>query len=93
MIFPPFSSHCFFNCVKDILSLGIIKIVIIFSVDATKCQSMGKMVNDVPSPYVNARMKRVHCENETSICLFAVKEISEGTEIRLAQLNLVSCFR
>ena len=54
-----------------------------FSIDATKdTTSLGRMVNDSPNDFANAKMKRVICETDAHLCLFAINEIKAGTEIR-----------
>ena len=54
-----------------------------FSIDATKSEnSLGCMANDSPADFANAKMKRVVCETEVHLCLFAIAEIKIGTEIR-----------
>ena len=64
--------------VKSIYYLKFI--LFLFSVDATFSTRIGKYINDSCKP--NCRVKPVKCCNGTFICLFALTEIANGTEIR-----------
>ncbi|XP_065673105.1 uncharacterized protein LOC124805852 isoform X2 [Hydra vulgaris] len=68
---------CFiYNGIKDIYGKSV-------CIDATNQLSfMGCMVNDSPSIYANAKMKRIVESNYVSLCLFTTKTIDVGTELR-----------
>ncbi|XP_065681675.1 uncharacterized protein LOC124811063 isoform X2 [Hydra vulgaris] len=68
---------CFiYNGIKDIYGKSV-------CIDATNQLSfMGCMVNDSPSIYANAKMKRIVESSHVSLCLFATKTIDVGTELR-----------
>lgn len=53
-----------------------------FSLDATNIHCMGKMVNDSPEMFANAKMKKVIINENIHLCLYAIKDINKGTEIR-----------
>ena len=54
-----------------------------YSIDATKTKkSLGRIVIDSPMHYANARMKRIVINQQVHLCLFAIRTISKGTEIR-----------
>ena len=50
------------------------------SIDGTFAEQLGRFVND--SVYGNAVMKRVSVDGQTRLCLFALKEIPFGEELR-----------
>ena len=55
------------------------------SIDATKVDGWGKMVNDAPTSLANSIMKRHVSKAEkpsVHLCLFAVTKIPVGTELR-----------
>jgi len=54
----------------------------LFSVDATLTDGLGKMVNDSPNNFANAKIKRIVISNKIYICLFATKDLNVGSEIR-----------
>ena len=54
----------------------------IFSINATDCNCLGKLVNDSLDRYANARMKRFTVGYNIHICLFASETIRAGTEIK-----------
>ena len=43
---------------------------------------MGRMVNDSPRQKANSTMKRIAVKGRTYLCLFAVKDLEENTELR-----------
>ena len=54
-----------------------------FCVDATKEKnSLAKMVNDSQDKFANAVMKRMVIGKKAHLCLFAIKHIQSGTELR-----------
>ena len=53
-----------------------------FSLDATNSRRIGRYINDSSRAYINSSMKKVIVNNQPKLCLFALKEIDEGTEIR-----------
>ncbi|XP_065675429.1 uncharacterized protein LOC136091648 [Hydra vulgaris] len=68
---------CFiYNGIKDIYGKSV-------CIDATNQLSfIGCMVNDSPSIYANAKMKRLVESNYVSLYLFATKTIDVGTELK-----------
>jgi len=56
--------------------------LIFYSIDATNVDGLGKMVNDSPEEYANAKMKRDVFNNSVHLFLVAVCYIKAGTEIR-----------
>ena len=53
-----------------------------FSIDATKETSYGRLVNDSPSNYANAVMKRICLDGIVHLCLYAIQDIDKDFEIR-----------
>lgn len=57
--------------------------ILCFSIDTTeRIDSIGRLVNDSPNNFANARIKRVAANSIVHLCLFAIKPIDLGTEIR-----------
>ena len=54
--------------------------IIRFSVDATHHEKLWKYINDSNGP--NAKMKRLTVSGLAKLCLFALKNITIGQEIR-----------
>ena len=50
------------------------------SIDATDTDCLCKFVND--SPAGNCVMKKVYVRSKPFLCLFAIKDISKGEELR-----------
>ena len=53
-----------------------------FSIDATNEKSFGRLVNDSPSAFANAVMKRICLDGVVHLCLYAVQDIEKDVEIR-----------
>ena len=51
-----------------------------FSVDATETTGLCKYINDSPVP--NCVMKKISVEHRPYLCLFALKDIDIGEELR-----------
>jgi len=62
--------------------ITFIVIIYPFSIDATEIEGLGKMVNDSPEIYANAKMKRMIIGKDFHLCLFSTASIEKGTEIR-----------
>lgn len=54
----------------------------IFSIDATHSDGLGRMVNDECSQQANCKMKKVMVEGLPKLCLVAMKDIYPGKELR-----------
>ena len=53
-----------------------------FSLDVTKSRRIGRYINDSSRAYIKSSMKKVIFDNQPKLCLFAIKKIDEGAEIR-----------
>ena len=61
---------------------GSIFFTIIFSLDATEAEGLGKFVNDCAPQYANAKMKMVVHGRDPHLCLCAcVEGIPSGTKL------------
>ena len=58
----------------------LLNIICYFSVDGTFSNQLGRFVND--SVHGNAVMKRITIKEKNCLCLFAIKEIPFGEELR-----------
>ena len=45
-------------------------------------ERIGKVVNDSPERFTNCSMKMVDVDGIPHLCLFSIKEIPKGTELR-----------
>ena len=57
-------------------------ILVLFSYDATHEVKLGKFINDSPKTFVNSIMKVKCFDNRPYLCLYALKDINNGTELR-----------
>ena len=52
----------------------------LFSIDGTFSKQLAVFVND--SPHGNAAMRKVECNGDVRLCLFALEDIPFGAELR-----------
>ena len=52
------------------------------SIDATNSSRLGKYVNDSNKANSNAKMRQIEVDGFPRLCLFALKDIKAGTELR-----------
>ncbi|XP_065670488.1 uncharacterized protein LOC124808530 isoform X1 [Hydra vulgaris] len=53
-----------------------------FYLDGSNSKQMGAYINDTSVQYQNCNMKKVVVDNKPCLCLFAIKDIKSGTELR-----------
>ena len=54
-----------------------------YSIEATSTKkSLGRIVNDSPIHYVNARMKWIVINKQVRVYLFSIRNFSKGNKIR-----------
>ena len=73
---------------RKTLLLNVCMVMFIFSIDATDYNCLGKLVNDSPNRYANARMKRFSVGYSIHICLFASKDYTSRNRNQVSVVNV-----
>ena len=61
---------------------GLFLSLSLFSIDATNNKRIGKLINDSPKEFANAKMSKMVFDGKFHLCLFAIKDVCIGEEIR-----------
>jgi hypothetical protein len=62
--------------------MSIAAIIVLYSIEASESERLGKFVNDAPRKFANCVAKAVFLQGMLRVLLFATKNIPANTELR-----------